>query len=74
MFNNEFDPYEVLKNHDDWLAQMATNLEALSKGERDLTHLVEQQHRLIRHLAIGFEHQHKLVMLLNERLEKLEKQ
>ncbi len=74
MLDNDFDPFQILQNHEDWIAEMATNLEALAKGERDLSKLVEQQHRLIRHLAIGFEHQHKLVMQLNERLERLEKQ
>jgi archaellum component FlaC len=74
MFDDDFDPLTILQNHDDWIAEMATNVEALAKSEKDLARLVEQQHRLIRHLAIGFDHQHKLVMSLNERLERLEKQ
>jgi len=74
MFDNEFDPYTVLQNHDNWLAQIAENLEGLAGTGADLAKAIEQQQNLIKHLTIGFQYQHRLIMNLNERLEKMEKQ
>lgn len=73
MFDNEFDPYEVLKNHDEWLVQMANNVENLAGSGANMAKIIENQQNLIKHLTIGFQYQHKLIMALNERLEQLEK-
>lgn len=73
MFDNDFDPYETLKNHDEWLLKMAENGEALARAGVDLSRAIERQDGMIRHLALTIAHQQKLILQLNERLEQLEK-
>lgn len=73
MFDHDFDPYETLKNHDEWLLKIAEHMEQLALSGAELARTVERQEGMIRHLALAHNHHHKLIIALNERLERLEK-
>lgn len=72
MFDSDFDPYQTLKNHDEWLLKIAEHMEQLAKAGADMARAVERQEGMIRHLARTINHQQKLILQLNERLEKVE--
>ena len=74
MFDEEFDPYQTLKNHDEWLLKIAEHMEQLAKAGAEMAHAVERQEGMIRHLALTVNHQQKLILQLNERLLKVETQ
>lgn len=73
MFDNDFDPYESLKNHDHWLLEIANHMEQMARANAEMARAVERQEGMIRHLANTVNHQHKLILKLNERIEQLEK-
>lgn len=73
MFEDQMDPYETLKNHDSWIAQLSQHLETLAGNARDSAHTIESQQELIRKLIEGFNHQHRMIMNLNQRLTELER-
>lgn len=73
MFDNDFDPYETLKNHDEWLLKMAEHMEEFSRHGAEMARMIERQEGMIRHLAKTVAHQQKLILQLNDRLLKVEK-
>lgn len=72
MFDQDFDPYETIKNHDEWLLKIAQHMEQLAKAGAEMARAIEKQEGMIRHLARTVNHQQKLIIQLNERLEKVE--
>lgn len=74
MFDDQWDPYDTLKSHDEWLLKIAQHMEQLARAGADVARAVEKQEGMIRHLAKTVSYQQKLIIQLNERLEKVEKQ
>jgi len=74
MFDNQWDPYDTLKNHDEWFLKMAEHMEEFARHGAEMARMNERQEGMIRHLANSVAHQQKLILQLNERLEKLETQ
>ena len=72
MFDPDFDPYEKIRSHDEWLLTIAQHMEQLAQAGAELARSVERQDKMLRHLTGIVNHQHQLILQLNERLTKVE--
>ena len=72
MFDKDWDPYETLKSHDEWLLKIAQHMEELARAGAGVAKAVEKQEGMIRHLAKTVNYQQQLIIQLNQRLEKVE--
>jgi hypothetical protein len=71
-FMGNFDPFETLQNHDEWIKRIAEHMEQLARaGSANATHL-EQNINLVRQLVRGYEHMNQKIRWLDERITRLE--
>ena len=74
MFDDQWDPYQTLKNHDEWIRKIAEHMEQLAQGSAAMARTIERQNKMIRHLGRAVEHQQQLILDLDQRIKQLEKQ
>ena len=72
MFDPDFDPLKTLKDHDEWIAQMAEHMQSLAQAGAGQAHNVEQNARMVRQLVRGYEHINQKLRYLEERIYHLE--
>ena len=72
LFNMSFDPYQTLKDHDEWIVKIAQHMEQLAASGKSMADLIQRQEGMIRHLTAMVANQQKLIIRLNQRLEKVE--
>jgi predicted transcriptional regulator len=70
--NNGFDPYETLKNHDDWIAQMAQHNESLAELMKDFSKTQAKDHDLIKQMVRTIQMQQNLISSMDDRIQRLE--
>jgi dynactin complex subunit len=66
------DPYETLRQHDQWLVQIAEHMGQLAAAGSVAARQLEENLRLIRQLIRGYEHMNQKIRYLEERIYQLE--
>ena len=72
LFSDQFDPYETLKHHDEWIVKIAEHMEQLAKAGASSAQHLEQNINLVRQLVRGYEHMNQKIRYLEERIHNLE--
>ena len=72
MIDNDFDPYETLKNHDDWIAQMATHNENLALLMKEFANTQARDHDMIAAMTRTIQMQQRLISAMDLRIKRLE--
>jgi hypothetical protein len=72
MFDPNFDPLETLKNHDNWICEMAQHNEQLAEMVRDTTILQTRQDDLIRQMVRTIQMQYNIIAAMDDRVKRLE--
>jgi 3-methyladenine DNA glycosylase/8-oxoguanine DNA glycosylase len=72
MFNDNWDPYETLQNHDEWIAQMAQHNESLAELMKDFSKTQAKDHDLIRQMVRTIQMQQNLISSMDDRIQQLE--
>lgn len=73
MFDSDFDPYQVLQRHDEWVTLLAEQMEKMAQATVEHARTIDEQQRHIQHLAEGWNYHEQQIARLMLRLTELEK-
>ena len=72
LFSDQWDPYELLGRHDQWIQEIAEHLQRLAEAGSATSQHLEQNINLVRQLVRGYEHMNQRIRYLEERINRLE--